>query len=139
MKKQLGFTLIELMIVIAIIGILASIAIPSYQNYVARSEATSGLGSISPIMTMVEEGFQRIHPASSISVITLGLDTLANPLGTVALAVEDSGATTLSFTLDRDASSGSKNGVVTLTRSTNGHWACTTTGLTLAVIPNNCT
>jgi len=57
-KVQKGFTLIELMIVIAIIGILAAIAIPAYQNYTIRAQVTEGLSLADDFKTAVAEYFQ---------------------------------------------------------------------------------
>jgi len=58
MKKQQGFTLIELMIVVAIIGILAAIAIPAYQDYTIRAQVSEGLNLGGGAKTAVSEYFQ---------------------------------------------------------------------------------
>ncbi|GAB2878136.1 pilin [Microbulbifer echini] len=55
MKKQQGFTLIELMIVVAIIGILAAVAIPAYQDYTARAQVTEAINLMGGLKTTVTE------------------------------------------------------------------------------------
>jgi type IV pilus assembly protein PilA len=93
---QKGFTLIELMIVIAIIGILAAIAIPAYQNYIIRSQVTEGLSLADNYETAVAEFYQN-HGTFPTGVSVAGsAATIAMPGASVgkfvsAVTVDPSG------------------------------------------------
>jgi len=78
-KVHQGFTLIELMIVVAIIGILAAIAIPAYQDYTVRAKVTEGLSVADAAKTAVAEGFQSNDVTG---VKTASTQMVANPVTT---------------------------------------------------------
>ncbi|WP_429096769.1 pilin [Aeromonas media] len=79
MKKQSGFTLIELMIVVAIVAILAAIALPAYQTYTKRAKFSEVIAATGPVKTAIE-----------VCVQGASTDTEAQACGTNAAAVATS-------------------------------------------------
>ncbi|SLJ83535.1 pilin [Psychrobacter sp. DAB_AL43B] len=146
---QKGFTLIELMIVVAIIGILAAIAIPQYQNYIAKSQVSRVMGETGNLKTAVEDCMNSGRTASIVNTGGTGATTCS--LGATTSNIQGAAVTNGSdatdgfplVSIDGEANTASiaatfsnnaastlqatgKN-TLTWTRLANGTWSCWTT------------
>ena len=127
MKKQQGFTLIELMIVVAIIGILAAIAIPAYQDYTIRAQVSEGLNLSGGAKTAVAEFFQD-SGGLPLNNLQAGLSPATNITGKYVTQVAiNNGAITVTY--GADANSNINTAELNLTPDTSSggsvEWDCT--------------
>lgn len=139
-RAQQGFTLIELMIVVAIIGILAAVAIPAYQDYTVRARVTEGIGLAAAAKAAVAEN------AASGTTLSSGYTPPAATANTTSVLISDVAATAGQITITTTAAAGNGTiifvptpALVTGTPPTDRiTWACTGGTLDDKYRPANC-
>jgi len=141
MKKQQGFTLIELMIVVAIIGILAAIAIPAYQDYTIRAQVSEGINLASGAKAAIAEYFMDtgVLPTTNAAA---GLEASGNIVGNYVSDVLVGAAGMVTVTYAGPEVNAQINGQqLTLTPTTNAgsvQWTCVNTTLAAKHVPSAC-
>ncbi|WP_307734488.1 pilin [Xanthomonas albilineans] len=143
MKKQQGFTLIELMIVVAIIAILAAIAIPQYQNYLARAQFSEALTLTDGLKTQVAEYYanQGACPANGANGFEANTDYAGNYTAKIDLGGTAPACTITATFNAAGVNANLQNKTVKLTANNVGgalNWVCKTTALQ-KYVPNTCT
>jgi type IV pilus assembly protein PilA len=150
---QQGFTLIELMIVVAIIGILAALAIPQYQDYIARTQVTRVVFELSQLRSAVEDGETQgktivnvPNPTSSEASLGFpGSDLLTGSVSMSQLVISGGSTATPSWSgiLGANAASAVKGTKITLRRTAAGSYVCeissTALGWKNSYVPTGCT
>ena len=144
MKRiQQGFTLIELMIVVAIIGILAAIAIPAYQDYIARAQMSEAMNLADGQKTAVAESFAQTGacPANGAGGISAAASITGQYVASVTVAGTAPACTIQSAMKATGVSSGIQSKTLTLTMANQGgslSWTCTSSALQ-KYVPKACT
>jgi type IV pilus assembly protein PilA len=143
MKTQQGFTLIELMIVVAIIGILAAIALPAYQNFIARAQVTEAIVLLEAAKTNTEDhiGITGEFPANKLKLVSLNTQTSGNHgeiTGTSLITVNSADGNIIYLFKSTGVNDNIKGKSVWYNRTVDGDWSCKT-NLKTGFAPNACT
>ncbi len=135
-NRQKGFTLIELMIVIAIIGILAAIAIPSYMNYTVRAKASEGLAAMSASKLAVSERYQATGTFPTSNELA-GVDS-ASGTNVASTAIGPGGVITVTFNANDSTLDGKTMTLEPNDATGSITWACSS-NLAAKYLPSSCT
>ena len=137
-RVQQGFTLIELMIVVAIIGILAAIALPAYQDYTKRAHVSEGLSLAAAAKTAVTEFYSTNNtwPTNNTSA---GLASATDIKGNAVHSVEVD-ASEITITYNSKIDSTTSKTVVLKADASGGaiNWTCNTGTIEDKFLPANC-
>lgn len=133
MRRQSGFTLIELMIVVAILAILAALAFGAYQGYVMRARIVAGVADISPAKVQMDLAFLEGREGTVATPASVGLKSETGQCASIGVAVAANGSATVVCTL-RSLSSAS----ITLSRTLEGAWGCSVSGVAARYLPDGC-
>lgn len=139
-KVQQGFTLIELMIVVAIIGILAAIAIPQYQDFIARSQVTEAVNLLGGAKTAIEESVSQdgVFPGTA-SLAGLGIKTSSKYVASLTSTESTAGVGPIIATFNTTGVSTQIRGAtISMTRDASGDWVCAVGTLQAKFAPKVC-